>query len=223
MRAFEVLTKAEYDIRASANPRYHLEMALLRWVHLRKLVPLSDLIEGLQGGGTAASAGRGSGAAPAPASPATPRPRPASRRRDRARVGYGQAVEARREAAARSEPVAVGDVKNRISRRDPQVEEVLPRHRCGAGAENRRPGRPDRLRLRAAAPGASRTARSVAPLFRGACKPPRRPPDDGDVGGGSSSGTRCPIGPNSGGWTRLRRQGRAQTRRGNPRPTGAPR
>jgi DNA polymerase-3 subunit gamma/tau len=47
MRAFDVLTKAEYEIRGSAYPRYHLEMALLRWIHLRKLVPLSDLIDGL--------------------------------------------------------------------------------------------------------------------------------------------------------------------------------
>ncbi|MCA1652510.1 MAG: DNA polymerase III subunit gamma/tau, partial [Acidobacteria bacterium] len=46
MRAFEVLTKAELDIRSCAQPRYHLEMALLRWIHLRKLVPLSDLLQG---------------------------------------------------------------------------------------------------------------------------------------------------------------------------------
>ena len=50
MRAFDVLTKAEYDIRGSMQPRYHLEMALLRWIHLRKLVPLGDLINGLEKG-----------------------------------------------------------------------------------------------------------------------------------------------------------------------------
>ncbi len=54
MRAFDVLTKAETDIRASAQPRYHLEMALLRWIHLRRLVPLTDLIDQLQGGGAPA-------------------------------------------------------------------------------------------------------------------------------------------------------------------------
>jgi DNA polymerase-3 subunit gamma/tau len=48
MRAFDVLTKAEVDIRGSAYPRYHLEMAILRWIHLRKLVPISDLIQGLE-------------------------------------------------------------------------------------------------------------------------------------------------------------------------------
>ena len=48
MRAFDLLAKAEADIRGSAQPRYHLEMALLRWIHLRKLVPISDLIQGLE-------------------------------------------------------------------------------------------------------------------------------------------------------------------------------
>jgi DNA polymerase III subunit gamma/tau len=50
MRAFDVLTKAEYEIRGSAYPRYHLEMALLRWIHLRQLVPIADLIQGLDKG-----------------------------------------------------------------------------------------------------------------------------------------------------------------------------
>ena len=47
MRAFDVLARAELEIRSASQPRYHLEMALLRWMHLRKLVPLTDLIEGL--------------------------------------------------------------------------------------------------------------------------------------------------------------------------------
>jgi DNA polymerase-3 subunit gamma/tau len=46
LRAFDVLTKAELDIRSSAQPRYHLEMALLRWIYLRKLVSIEDLIAG---------------------------------------------------------------------------------------------------------------------------------------------------------------------------------
>jgi DNA polymerase-3 subunit gamma/tau len=50
MRAFDVLTKAEYEIRSAMQPRYHLEMALLRWLHLRKLVPLTELIEQMKGG-----------------------------------------------------------------------------------------------------------------------------------------------------------------------------
>ncbi|MBI2832852.1 MAG: DNA polymerase III subunit gamma/tau [Acidobacteria bacterium] len=50
MRAFDLLTEAEADIRVSAQPRYQLEMALVRWVHLRKLVPLEQVIEELKGG-----------------------------------------------------------------------------------------------------------------------------------------------------------------------------
>jgi DNA polymerase-3 subunit gamma/tau len=46
LRAFDVLTKAEADIRTAAQPRYHLEMALLRWIYLRKLTPIEDLIAG---------------------------------------------------------------------------------------------------------------------------------------------------------------------------------
>jgi DNA polymerase III subunit gamma/tau len=46
LRAFDLLTKAEQEIRISDQPRYNLEMALLRLMHLRKLVPLSDLLTG---------------------------------------------------------------------------------------------------------------------------------------------------------------------------------
>jgi DNA polymerase-3 subunit gamma/tau len=49
LRAFDLLTRAETDIRGAAQPRYHLEMALLRWMHLRKLVPIEDLIAGATG------------------------------------------------------------------------------------------------------------------------------------------------------------------------------
>ncbi len=46
LRAFDLLTKAEQEIRVSDQPRFNLEMALLRLMHLRKLVPLSDLLSG---------------------------------------------------------------------------------------------------------------------------------------------------------------------------------
>jgi DNA polymerase-3 subunit gamma/tau len=46
LRAFDLLTRAEQDIKSAAQPRYHLEMALLRWIHLRKLVSIEDLIAG---------------------------------------------------------------------------------------------------------------------------------------------------------------------------------
>ena len=49
MRAFDVLSKAEFEVRGSAQPRYHLEMAMLKLVHLRKLAPIGDLLASLGG------------------------------------------------------------------------------------------------------------------------------------------------------------------------------
>ena len=49
LRAFDVLTRAETDIRTAAQPRHHLEMAFLRWIYLRKLVTIEDLIAGTGG------------------------------------------------------------------------------------------------------------------------------------------------------------------------------
>src|SRR5204862_1604507 len=73
MRAFDVLTKAEYDIRGAMQPRYHLEMALLRWLHLRKLVPLTELMGGITGTPAPTANGRPSPVDDRPA-PAVARP-----------------------------------------------------------------------------------------------------------------------------------------------------
>ena len=105
MRAFEVLTKAEVDIRASMQPRYHLEMALLRWIHLRKLVPLSNLIHGLDGAGacgvTHRAAGRATRRCPSRGSPA---PMPASSGAP-CRRGMRRRSELSRHAASRRGPL----------------------------------------------------------------------------------------------------------------------
>jgi DNA polymerase III subunit gamma/tau len=50
LRAFDVLARAEQDVRYASQPRYHLEMALLRWIHLGHLAPIADLIEALGSG-----------------------------------------------------------------------------------------------------------------------------------------------------------------------------
>ena len=44
MRAFDLLATAEQEIRNASQPRYHFEMLLLKWMHLRKLVPLTELL-----------------------------------------------------------------------------------------------------------------------------------------------------------------------------------
>jgi len=74
LRSFDLVAKLESDIRTASQPRYHLEMALLRWVHLRKLVPIADIIAALEQGGPLPKAGT----AAAPSAPARPAPKPAS-------------------------------------------------------------------------------------------------------------------------------------------------
>ena len=71
LRAFDVLTKAETDIRAAAQPRHHLEMAFLRWIYLRKLVPIEDLIIGASGPPAARAPAPAARPAPAPGRAAT--------------------------------------------------------------------------------------------------------------------------------------------------------
>ena len=81
LRAFDLLTRAEAEIKGAAQPRYHLEMALLRWMHLRKLVPIEDLIAGAGAADrTAPRMLAPPSAAPATRSalPAPPRPQPPS-------------------------------------------------------------------------------------------------------------------------------------------------
>ena len=74
MRAFDVLAKAEFEIRSAAQPRYHFEMTVLKWIHLRKLVPLTALLEGAPAAATKPRpAAREKASAPPPPKP-TPRP-----------------------------------------------------------------------------------------------------------------------------------------------------
>jgi DNA polymerase-3 subunit gamma/tau len=76
LRAFDVLTRAEEEIRISEQARFNLEMALVRMMHLRKLVPLTEL---LAGGGlpAATSAPRTATARPSPPTRSAPPAPPA--------------------------------------------------------------------------------------------------------------------------------------------------
>jgi DNA polymerase III subunit gamma/tau len=105
MRAFEVLAKAEEEIRGSLQPRYHLEMALLRWIHLRQLVPLSELIQGLEKGGS-------SPARPVSGTARTPAPEPprsvAAVRPSSNTAAVAKAVETRRGMSEPADPSGNG-------------------------------------------------------------------------------------------------------------------
>jgi DNA polymerase-3 subunit gamma/tau len=82
LRAFDLLARAEQELRSAAQPRYNFEMALLRWIHLRKLVPIEDLIAGAPSGKTAPAPAAPRIApvpSPGPLSSARPAPVPASR------------------------------------------------------------------------------------------------------------------------------------------------
>jgi DNA polymerase-3 subunit gamma/tau len=72
LRAFDLLTKAEQEIRVSDQPRYNLEMALLRLMHLRKLVPLTELLSGTKVPNVLASARASEGGPKASFSKAVP-------------------------------------------------------------------------------------------------------------------------------------------------------
>ncbi len=74
LRGFDVLARAEFEIRSATQPRYHFEVAMLRWMHLRKLVPLSDLIGGLEQQDAPARTPKTPRVADTPPTATTPRP-----------------------------------------------------------------------------------------------------------------------------------------------------
>ncbi len=75
LRAFDVLARAEQDVRYASQPRHHLEMALLRWIHLGHLRPLAEVIDALGSGRPLPAAGGGRpAAATSSARPSAPAP-----------------------------------------------------------------------------------------------------------------------------------------------------
>jgi DNA polymerase-3 subunit gamma/tau len=69
MRAFDLISKAEFEIKNSSQPRHAFEMTLVKWIHLRQLTPLTDLIAGLESGARPMPAAPKAVVPPAPAPP----------------------------------------------------------------------------------------------------------------------------------------------------------
>src|SRR5579863_2297294 len=68
MRSFDLLGRAEFEIRGSSQPRHHFEMSLVKWIHLRRMTELSEILE--RSGGL-----KGSADPPSPrAQPPIPKP-----------------------------------------------------------------------------------------------------------------------------------------------------
>jgi DNA polymerase-3 subunit gamma/tau len=88
MRSFDLLSRGEWEIRNASQPRHTFEMLLVKWIHLRQLTPLTDLIASLESGRTAPPAPRAravperqpseSPGRSAPAGASGPRPAPAA-------------------------------------------------------------------------------------------------------------------------------------------------
>jgi DNA polymerase-3 subunit gamma/tau len=90
LRAFDVLTQADTDMRTAQDPRVTLELALLKLVQMRRLMPFVELVDRVE---------RLAGALPAPAAPAARVP-------VTARPAVPAAVQAMRTPAQASPPAA---------------------------------------------------------------------------------------------------------------------
>ncbi len=80
LRAIDVLSRVEAELRWAQDPRVTLELALLKLVQLRRLVPFAELVARLErlegGGGAAVAAPRPAVALPRPTPVAAPAPAP---------------------------------------------------------------------------------------------------------------------------------------------------
>ena len=79
LRSLDVLARADEQLRWAAEPRFHLELALLKLVELPRLARFDEILERLEATDTTdAPASK-----PAPPQPAAPAPPPPKRRADR--------------------------------------------------------------------------------------------------------------------------------------------
>src|ERR1035437_9904204 len=88
-RFFNILLRAESEMRYALVPRFHLELALMKLVHVRRLTSIESLLGSLGGSGMAPK--NSAGPRPAPAAPVRSAPEPQ-------RPAYAEKYERPREA-----------------------------------------------------------------------------------------------------------------------------
>jgi DNA polymerase-3 subunit gamma/tau len=136
VRSLEVLTQAEDGLRMSPEPRFHLEMALLKISQLRRLASFEDLLtrfERLASGS----------APPPPAPPSTtpgPAPAPAKRTTTAPSLPPSPKVEAAPHPASEDRGTLVAQLWDRLKTGKPMLHAIVSRH-------HRAEVEPDRLRL----------------------------------------------------------------------------
>jgi len=104
-RFFQILLRTESELRYSLNPRFHLEMGLLKLVHARRLASLESLLSGLAEGTTA----KPSAPSPRAATPAEGPPRSTLKAREESpapRPASAEPIPARAAAASMPPPAA---------------------------------------------------------------------------------------------------------------------
>ena len=170
LRAFDLLTKAENDIRGAAQPRYHLEIALLRWIYLRKLMPIEELIAGVppSGGGAPSSRAATPSRPPAASAPpkfVSPSAVPRSPIADSPRSPIPDPCS----------PVRVRGLVERLAAGgDPEAEGRVLQHGRRPGPADRHRAGPDRVLVRGKPADAQGCVRAEQDLARGACAAARR-------------------------------------------------
>ena len=105
-RFFQILLHTEAELKYSREPRFHLELGLMKLVHARRLATLEELIAGLSGAGSAekpTTAGRLSSAA-APAGPSPAKAADAVSRREAVRESPDRAPASAAPAAVTPRP-----------------------------------------------------------------------------------------------------------------------
>ena len=190
LRGFDVVSRAEFEIRHATQPRYHFEVAMLRWMHLRTLVPLTELdrrARAAAGAWPEASPGQPAGGGRPPpgrvelGSTALGRAPGGEAPDGDIGIALGACTRGAGPGAVRSCGVGptLGRPEGDVSCRAEAYQEVLLRHGRGAGPAGRARRRVSHVRLHRGAAHIGPAGGRQPTLARGAGHSNLRPEDDG--------------------------------------------